>query len=725
MKRRIALFLTLILAVLYLVPVTASADMLDKYAEPAPVASSGSFEASLKTWMEFNLSGGQPTSAKWSLAYMSAGYLLYGTVKEGETISLSTTGYQSPNAENLVFNSLTMDLIFRDENNVNIGDIVKYTSGNVKASPLSHELSGVVPEGTKRVLIRGIFHCRWAGMVVVEEAVSVSVELTVEDEPEVTSPVATTRPTETKPVITVTPKPTTVRTEPTDPDEEDPLPLPVDEGPGDDVNPWQHAGAGATIVISLVSALAAIFGGAIGSATGGAAAAGLSMSPEPGPVSGEAGTAEEPDTSGGLDPAYERKNVPDYPAFVTGADGERISRMPNGNIEVSHPGGERIIHFPNGTVQVQNPDGSTWEEWPDGTVSTSDADGLVVKTPDGTMTHTKPSGEEMIYHPDGTTTETTKTGLKITRNEAGETVRAVSASGNVTVRHPEDPDAFLVTSPHGGSLKMKIDQKLVHQRNEAGELEYKTVDHVILEGEIRTEDSTLTFKPDGSAEGVGDDGSRFKKDSQGNLNVQTADGDVYEKFADGRENYQGADGTTYRSDPNTGEVEARLPDGSSIKGNNQTGEVEMTLPDGSTVKKDAQGNGSFVDTETGLRGTVQSDGFKKLETEDATLTQSADGTMDFVTKTGARVTQKPDGTVTMQLPDGRSSLDTPDGTQMTKMPDGTIFRKTADGTTQIQRPDGQVQQTSGQDYQRELNRYNDWYNQHLEQWLKNQGQGGN
>jgi len=331
----------------------------------------------------------------------------------------------------------------------------------------------------------------------------------------------------------------------------------------------------------------------------------------------------------------------------------------------------------------------------------------------------------MIYHPDGTSTETTQTGLKITRDEFNQVAKIVNKRGNTAVRHPEDPDAFVVTSPHGGSLTYRSQQKWVQQKNAAGRNENKLVDHITIEGEIRTEDMTLTFKPDGTMEGIGDDGSRVRKDSQDNWKAQTADGDTYEKFADGRENYQGADGFAIRINPNTGDVEAHMPDGSSVKANNQTGEYEARLPDGSFVNKDAQGNSSFVDTQTGLRGTAQSDGFKKLETDDASMTQSVDGTLDFQTKQGVQMTQKPDGTVTVQLPDGRSSIDTPDGMKMTKMPDGTVFRKSPDGGAQIRRPDGSVQQMTQQDYDREMTRYNDWYNQHLEQWLKNQGQGGN
>ncbi len=479
------------------------------------------------------------------------------------------------------------------------------------------------------------------------------------------------------------------------------------ETDGNETGPWEHAGVGATIVIGLVSSLAAIFGGAIGSTSGGASAA--------------ENNPQERDVLPEQDPAYERRTVPDYPAYKTGLEGEHLSKMPNGTIEVSYPSGELAIHFPNGTVQLKRPDGSTQEEWPDGTVTASDEEGFYIQKPDGTQSHSKPNGDEITYNPDGTSIEKTNDGAYITRDESNNVTKYVNKSGNVAIRHPVEPDAFLVSSPHGGSLTYRRETKWVHRRTADGQIEYDPVDHMTIEGSIRTEDMSLTFKPDGSMEGQGDDGSRVSKDSEDNWKVQTAEGDAYEKYADGQENYQGADGSSYRANPNTGEVEAQLPDGSYVKGNTQTGEVDARLPDGSFAKRDAQGKGSFVDKESGLRGEYQSDGSLKHETDDASLTQTADGTQEFKTKTGVQVTQKPDGTVTTRLPDGRSSLNTPDGAEMVKMPDGTTFKKSTDGGTQIQRPDGSVQQTTQQDYDREMARYNDWYNKQLEQWLKKQG----
>ncbi len=767
----VTVFLSIILMII-LMPVTVAAEMLDKYAEPAPVASSGSFVASLNTQLDFALSGGELTGAKWSLAYLNAGYSLTGTIKEGEAVSLSVTGTQpSGIGDQLVFNSLTVALYFRDEANRDVVEAQKYSSGNIKKSPLSHQLGGTVPAGTKRVVITGVFNSRWtAGMAVVAEGVSVSVELIVESG----------KTTAALPVVTATPLKTPTKTSPA-PSQATPAGGGDEEAkssPGDDKgsldgfspwdspweNPWEHAGVAPTIYIAIAAALVAVLGGAIGSAAGGAAAGaaagsaagaagsaagaaaaggtgagGLATSATatagagagagagaqgmpagaPPPDAAESG-AQAGDTSG-RDPAYERSKVPDYPGFTTGADGERISRMPNGNIEVSYTGGERAVHFPNGTVQIKNPDGTTWEEWPDGTVSSSDDEGFYVKKTDGTLSHVKPNGEEMIYNPDGTSTETTVEGMKITRNEAGNVVTVEGKDGAIGTRHPEEPDAVVVSYPNGNKLTVRTKQKWVTRRNEEGKMESELVDHHVFEGEIRTEDMTITYKPDGSAEGRGDDGSVVSRDSEGNIKCKAADGSTYEEYTNGSVDYKGADGSHFKSDSQTGEIDGVTAEGGYIKGNLVTKELDAKLPDGSYWKRDAQGNGSFVDKEAGARGDYRSDGHSRIDNANESIVHEADGTMEYKTTTGVTVSEKPDGTVSTQLPDGRSSLDTPDGTKTINMPDGTVFQKTPDGLMQIRRADGNVQNYSGEDFEKELSRYNDWYNKQLGNNLKNQG----
>ncbi len=171
------------LLVLFGLPITVSAEMLDKYADPAVVASSGSFESTYNTHLDFSLAGGTLTSAEWTLIPMYAIYAPSGTIKEGETVSLSLTGSQHPiPAENLVFNSLNMKLTFLDGNDKIIGAEQTYSSGNVKSSPLSYQMSAAVPVGTKTAVITGNFKSRWTTSIVAEETVAVSVTLLVEED---------------------------------------------------------------------------------------------------------------------------------------------------------------------------------------------------------------------------------------------------------------------------------------------------------------------------------------------------------------------------------------------------------------------------------------------------------------------------------------------------------------------------------------------------------------
>jgi len=114
------------------------------------------------------------------------------------------------------------------------------------------------------------------------------------------------------------------------------------ETDGNETDPWTHAGPLATIAISIAAALAAIFGTAIGGTP-------------------TACSDSESATADDKDPAYEKSKIPGYPEYVVGQDGEHLSKLPNGNIQITYPTGEvaTVTHFPNGTVQVQNSDGST------------------------------------------------------------------------------------------------------------------------------------------------------------------------------------------------------------------------------------------------------------------------------------------------------------------------------------------------------------------------------
>jgi hypothetical protein len=173
----------MILLVILGLPLTVSAEMLDKYADPPVVVSSGSFEATYKTHLDFSLSGGTLTSAQWTLIPMYAIYSPSGTIKEGETVSLSLTGTQHAIAdENLVFNNLNMKLTFFDGNDKVIGDEQTYSSGNVKNSPLSQQIGASVPVGAKKAVINGTFKSRWSTSVVAEEGVAVLVTLMVEED---------------------------------------------------------------------------------------------------------------------------------------------------------------------------------------------------------------------------------------------------------------------------------------------------------------------------------------------------------------------------------------------------------------------------------------------------------------------------------------------------------------------------------------------------------------
>ncbi len=677
MKKKLVPTIAVILLLMFLLPINAAADLLDKDASPAVIASNGSFDTTYKTRMDFSFSGGDLESAAWTVSQSYAGYILTGTTQAGNAISLELTGTQStvpdsnPNAK-LVFNSLNLVLRFRDANNQLIGDEVRYSSGNVQSSPLSYQMGGTVPDNAKTAVISGSFKCRWTTSVVAEESVSVTVELTIEDEP-IIAPVET----EKQPSLTPgqEPQPGPEQTNQTEPRTE-----PIDEASNRD--PWSHAGPLATVVISIAAVLAAV----LGTATGGIPAMGDTLATGNTPVMGGA-----PATGGNVegaavddkDPAYEKSRIPGYPEYVVGQEGEYLSKLPNGNIQIIYPTGEVATHFPNGDLErMKTPDGSTWE-----------------------------------WRSDGTIAEKKTNGNTIIRNQKMDVLSMVSPSGMVVTKHPDLQDAYVFTSPDGGSVVVKTTTEYVTMPNSEGRLERTEVEKKVIEGTIRIENVTWTYKPDGSKEGKHDDGSLYREDSNGNKKCVGANGDSYEEYSDGRVNFKGADGTTLKGNTKTGDVELQSSDGSYIKSNSQTGELDAKMVDGSFWKKDADGNGSFVDKETGTTGECQSNGYCRIESNSASTTHHVDGTKEFRTNNGVVVIQKPDGTENMQLPDGRSALVAPDGSTVVNMPDGTVFQKTPDGQNVIKKPDGSVQNTTQEQFKSELDRYNDWYNKQLESKL--------
>ena len=661
MKRRMMIFMLAALAIGFCAPAVVSAQMLDMDANPPVIASSGSFETTYQTRMDFSISGGMLSNADWTISQSYAGYKVTGASQAGEAIGLAMTGTQSPVPDtnpsaSLVFNSLTMTLTFRDGDQNVLGEPVHYSSGNVKDSPLSYQLDDVIPAGARSAVIMGVFKCRWATSVVAEETVSVTVELEIEEDPAVVVPIETAN----EPAIAPE------NTESTTPATSEPEQIPV---ASDEVetnrDPGRHAGPLTTALIAVIAAVMAVLAGGVGQGSG--------------PADQDALDREA------RDPAYEKSKIPEYPGYVVGRDGEHLTKMQNGNIEITYPTGERAVYFPNGDLdQMKTPDGSTWA-W----------------RSDGTLAEKKPDGSTVI------------------RNEEMDVLSWVSPSSMIYTRHPEDPDAYVVSSPYGGSVVIKTKSEYVTLPNSEGKLQQELIERQVLEGKIQTEDMTYIYKPDGSVEAEGDDGSQFTSDSEGNSQWRGPDGSTYEEYADGRVNYQGADGTSLSGNLQTGEVECRTPDGSYIRGNSLSGELDARMPDGSFWKRDAAGSASFVDQKAGTKGVCESDGSASVENDSASSTQHADGTLEFKTKSGVVVTEKPDGTVSTQLPDGRSSLDTPDGTKTINMPDGTIFRTSPDGQTQIARPDGSILNTAPDEHNRELARYNDWYNKLLEQQLNN------
>ena len=660
---------TAIAAMLFIIlslPMTAAADFLDVDADPPVVAPAGSFECHYNTRMDFSTSGGTLTGAKWVFVPGSVIYTLNGSCKSGDSVSLSVTGTQSPvpdenDKADLVFNNLTVTLSFLDSNQKVIGEVKKYFSENVKEPSLSYDMKGVVPSEAKTVKIAGTFVCRWATPhAVAEESVSVNVVLKVEEEPAAALPAVQETEQKPEPEPSSTPSTTAPRQTPADVSDENQTP--DNDTPG-------HATPLETIIIAIAAVVAAIIGGTAGAASSGLAGAASA-------AADDVAAAEA-----GLDPAYKYANIPEYPDTVKGSDGESLSKKPDGTVEARHPNGEVYTYYPNGTIQVRRPDGSTYEEWPDGTVSSTTTDGeFITQAPDGTQTQRRPNGEEVVFRPDGTSVEVNNKGIKITRNENGDTVSAENEEGFVMTRDPEDPDARIYTSPYGGSVKLKYENKYIASRDSEGRVRQTLELQLVAEGEMRIPNGTISYTPDGKVELRNDDGSRVVDYGNGNIEVEAADGSKYIEREDGSFNLEGADGLT-------------------AKGNAYTGEGEYNIPDGSYLKVDAEGNVSGADTEEGLEFVARKDGYRSIGNRDGDIRiQHPDGSMEAKASNGWSVSQRADGSATINTPEGVVLTVNTDGSKTMSNPDGTLTYQAKDGAIAVHKTDGTVEHYTEKEY---------------------------
>lgn len=329
----------------------------------------------------------------------------------------------------------------------------------------------------------------------------------------------------------------------------------------------------------------------------------------------------------------EKEKAPEFPEFIVGSDGEHMSKKADGTVEASFPNGDVVTYFPNGTAQRRSPDGNTYEEWADGTISTSENGQFIVKKADGTISVSETNGEETIYNPDGTSIETKVDGIRITK-DAENNVVSVEKDGLFMTRDPKDIDTFNIASKYGGKLVLRKKESSVPVR-EKDEWVYKTVIEYEIQGEVRTENETYTYKSDGSQEIKMNDGTIATKDADGNINVLSPDG------------------TDLKYNGGSGEIDYKFPDGSYTKGNSETGELDSKMSDGSYSKRDAKGNGSFYNANNGTKGSCNEDGSFKTENKDGSFTQSSDGTMELKDKnSGDTLVQRPDGSQYLKKLDG-------------------------------------------------------------------------
>lgn len=405
--------------------------------------------------------------------------------------------------------------------------------------------------------------------------------------------------------------------------------IPVLTGPeqtqdSSDSESREHTGPVATALISIIAGLASILGGAYGFKDI------LEMD-----LTGKATENENNNGDEGQDPAYEKSNVPEFPKYILGQEGEKISKQPDGRIEAFFPNGESVTYFPNGTVQTTNTEGVTWEEWADGTVSSTTAEGqFIVKKPDGTMTVREENGEEIRYNPDETRVETNIEGTKRTIDAENNCV-SVERKGFIYTKHPIESDAMIMTSTSDsrGSLTIREKSRTENFR-ENGKWQQRTVNDTVLEGEIRIDNCTVKFKSDGSYESKSDNGEIYIKHANGSIDASSPDGTDL----------------TYNSE--SGEIDYKFADGSYIKGNENTGEVDSVMSDGSFWKRDDKGNGSFYNKQKETKGVCREDGSFKIENKEGSFTHNSDGAMELKEKNGMSLIQRVDGTQYLRKPDG-------------------------------------------------------------------------
>lgn len=638
MKRSMILGISLLL-VLFRSPTLVMA-MMDFDEDPTPVVTSGSFICNTwggTTMDEFSVGGGEFTAASFSFNQGLVIYNLSGYCDEGETLSLNISGSQWDMSNAMVGldnNRIIMSIQYLDASGQEVYELQTYDSGPSKSPSLSGALSGTVPVGAVQVIIKGSFTCSWSSAFAsASETVGVLETIDVRGESLVAPGMESEGETEIQPGMESEPE--------TEPEMES----------SSDANPWDFRGPLSVILIIAASAMVAAVIGAIG-------------------LNKRKPSRSNTKINLPRDPAYERKMVPNYPEFITGEEGEQITRNSDGTIEVTYTGGEVAKHFKNGTIQVKNPDGSVWEEWSDGTVSATEEGVFVTKTPDGTMTIFEPSGEETIYHPDGTSIHTNQKGYKIIKNALNEVV-TVEYKGYVGSRSQDNPDVLNFVSPYGGSVVIRQELKWETVKNERGRNINQSHYEPVFEGEIRTENSTAKFRSDGSKEVVGDDGSHYIEDAKGNKKILSKNGSTYEESTEGDILCKGTDGTT-------------------LKGNAFTGEVDFNMSDGTYCKIDADGNSSFYSKEFDAKGVGRKDGYFKVESQGESFTKYPDGTMVQKDLMGNAITQKPDGTIAWEGTKGEKIIQRPDGTIVAEGENGVKFLKKPNGTTYIQKVDGTV-----------------------------------
>ena len=618
-KRLFGIFTSLILFIVLFSSVV-TAGFIDMDAEPPVVASSGSYKNTYDTQLDFTISGGDLKSATWTRVQGYIGYNLSGTIKTGEDISVSLVGTQSPVPEtnakaDLVFNNLTMSLVFLDNGGRPFGSEIKYTSDNVKKSPLSHDFEVTVPKDAVSVKITGSFTCRWVTPhAVAEETVALNVILKVTEDSSLT-PGGNDADQDKK-----------------------------------TVEPSEHASPIITVIISIAAACAA--------AIGAAAAAGAGAVPQ-----------------GPPDPVFERSKIPDHPDTVRGRNGEIITRKPDGSIEIRQPTGEVDIEFPNGTRQTKWPDGTTTEEWPDGTQSATSAEGdFITRTPDGRMIIVGPDGYEYTYEPDGTSVTLTPEGKKITFNNDG--TKTIEEKGlKKTV--DEDDIVIKVEREDGFVSQKQPDGKINMTSPYGGSITYDPLTKKI-EGEIRGEDSKTTFEANGKITTETDDGTLATVDEHGNLECTTKEGAKYVQTVDGIVSYKDPDGTRIKTNTNTGEYDMRLPDGSYVqideKGNMEALDNEKGLE--FKARKDGHIN---VRSKDGEECTVEPDGSWELKSADGWSVNGKEGVAVTVKgPNGGTMTINPDGTQSVNAADGSTASMAEDGSVKINRPDGTTDKFSAD-----------------------------------------------